>query len=97
MPPAAAQYPVVLVESASLALKAALDRVGLCLAGDVFADEQVKAGRLRHLEGAPEPSTRGGYWLVFPRRLQRDLRFRNFRNWLLKQAAAGSHAKTPDD
>lgn len=85
-PPSTAHHPVVLVESASLALKAALDGVGLCLAGDVFVDHQLKAGLLERLEACPTLSTRGGYWLVFPRRLQRDVRFRNFRTWLLQQS-----------
>lgn len=95
-PPITVDHPVVLVESASLALKAALDSVGLCVAGDIFADEQVRAGRLKRLEAAPTLSSRGGYWLVFPRRLQRDLRFRNFRSWLLKQAASSGPGPSQD-
>lgn len=96
-PPAAAHQLVVLVESASLALKAALDGVGLCLAGDVFAELQTRAGLLKLHEACPHLSTRGGYWLVFPRRLQRDLRFRNFRNWLVKQVEDGATANLAGD
>ena len=87
-PPAGAASPVVLVDSASTALKAALDGVGLCFAGDLFAERDVAAGRLRRLDRAAAISARGSYWLVYPPRLRRDPRLQNFRGWLLDQAAA---------
>lgn len=66
-----------------------MDGVGLCLAGDVFVDQQLAAGQLERLETCPQLSTRGGYWLVFPKRLQRDLRLRNLKAWLLSQVEGG--------
>jgi len=86
--PAAAGAPVVLVETVSLALKAALDGAGLCFAGDRFAERDVLTGRLRRFDEAREPSVRGGYWLVYPPRARRDPRLQNFRTWLLAQVAA---------
>lgn len=88
-PPVGAGASVVLVDSASTALKAALDGAGLCLAGDLFADRDVAAGRLRRLDQEGTISARGSYWLVYPPRLRRDRRLQNFRGWLLEQAAAG--------
>lgn len=86
-PPVGADAAVVLVDSASLALKAALDGAGLCLAGDTFANPELARGRLRLCDTAPAPSPRGGYWLVHPRGSARDPRVRNFRAWLLDQIA----------
>ena len=87
-PPIAAQAPVVLVETVSLALKAALDGAGLCFAGDRFAEREVLTGRLRRFDEAGQVSQRGGYWLVYPPRARHDPRLRNFRTWLLAQVAA---------
>ncbi len=87
-PPIGAVSSVVLVDSASTALKAAVDGAGLCFAGDLFAERDVAAGRLRRLDRAPAVSARGSYWLVYPPRLRRDPRLQNFRTWLLEQAAA---------
>ncbi|MCE3288368.1 MAG: LysR family transcriptional regulator [Caulobacter sp.] len=87
-PPVAAQAPIVLVETVSLALKAALDGAGLCFAGDRFAERDVLTGRLRRFDEAAAVSPRGGYWLVYPPRGRRDPRLRNFRTWLLAQVAA---------
>ena len=78
---------VVLVDSASTALKAALDGAGLCLAGDLFAERDTVAGRLLRLDQAAEISARGSYWLVYPPRMRRDRRLQNFREWLLGQLA----------
>lgn len=86
-PPVGAASPVVLVDSASTALKAALDGAGLSFAGDLFAERDVAAGRLRRLDQAPALSQRGSYWLVYPPRMRRDPRLQNFRTWLLEQAA----------
>lgn len=86
-PPVAVSAPIVLVETMSLALKAALDGAGLCLAGDCFAERDVLTGRLRRFDEASQPSERGGYWLVYPHRGRRDLRLQNFRAWLLDQVA----------
>lgn len=85
-PPVGAASPVVLVDSASTALKAALDGAGLCFAGDPFAERDVAAGRLRRLDQAGGISARGGYWLVYPPRIRADRRLRNFRGWLLREA-----------
>lgn len=85
-PPVGADAPVVLVDSASTALKAAIDGAGLCFAGDLFAERDVAAGRLRRLDIAAEKSARGSYWLVYPPRMRRDPRLQNFRTWLLDQA-----------
>jgi len=92
-PPSVAHLPTVLVESASLGLKAALDGVGLCLAGDAFAASQVASGRLTLIELCPPLRARARYWLVYPNRMKRDLRLRNFRSWLSKQVDAPD---TPD-
>ncbi|HYE46935.1 MAG TPA: LysR substrate-binding domain-containing protein [Caulobacter sp.] len=91
-PPVAASAPVVLVETMSLALKAALDGAGLCLAGDCFAERDVLTGRLRRFDEATRPSERGGYWLVYPPRGRRDPRLQNFRAWLLDQVARDGEA-----
>jgi LysR family transcriptional regulator, glycine cleavage system transcriptional activator len=93
-PPAAADAPVVMVETASLAMKAAIDGAGYCLAGDVFTALEVAAGRLRLCEPAPGLSDRGGYWLVHPRGAGRDPRVRNFRAWLLDQVAEAAPLTT---
>ncbi len=87
-PPVAASAPIVLVETVSLALKAALDGAGLCFAGDRFAERDVLTGRLRRFDEAQAFSERGGYWLVYPPRGARDPRLQNFRTWLLDQVAA---------
>lgn len=87
-PPVGAAAPIVLVETVSLALKAALDGAGLCMAGDRFAERDVLTGRLQRLDEAETVSARGAYWLVYPPRGRRDPRLRNFRTWLLAQAAA---------
>ena len=87
-PPVSAGVPIVLVENASLALKAALDGAGLCFAGDRFAERDVLTGRLRRFDEADAPSARGDYWLVYPPRARRDPRLQNFRSWLLAQIAA---------
>jgi len=86
-PPIAAASAVILVDSASTALKAALDGAGYCFAGDLFTARDVAAGRLRPLDQAATTSARGSYWLVYPQRSRRDPRLQNFRRWLLDQAA----------
>lgn len=92
-PPTQGHAPVVLVETASLAMKAALDGAGYCLAGDVFTALEVAVGRLRLCEPAPNLSTRGGYWLVHPRGAGRDPRVRNFRAWLLDEVVQATSRK----
>lgn len=78
---------VTMVDSTSLALRAAADGAGLTLAGWEIAEADVKAGRL-----APVFDHRieagGAYWLVYPEALATDRRVRNLRSWLLDQLEA---------
>lgn len=75
------------VDSTSLAIKAAVDGAGWCLAGDVIAQSEVEAGRLELVERNAAPDVASGYWLVQPKGKRRDPRFRNFRQWLLQEIA----------
>lgn len=85
---AAASARMMLVNSSSLAIKAAVDGAGLCLAGDIFVQSEVDAGRLQLREQSPAKSSMGGYWLVHRVASRRDPRIRNFRRWLARETAS---------
>lgn len=81
---------VVLVDSTSLAIKAALDGAGYCVAGDPFVRLEIADGRLKVVEVAPVPSSMGGYWLVYRKGARRDPRVRHFRSWLFEEIERAS-------
>lgn len=82
-----AAAPRIDVESVSLAIKAAVDGAGYCLAGDEMVRAETRSGRLVNVIEATVPSARGGYWLVYPARARRDRRLKNFRAWLFDRLA----------
>lgn len=84
---AEASLPVSWVDSSSLAIKAAADGAGHCLASVELTRSEVEAGRLVPTHPLVLPSRRGAYWLVYPRLSLRDPRLRAFRGWLLEAAA----------
>ena len=77
---------VMMVDSAGLALRAAMDGAGVALAGVEIAAFDVGAGRLTGLFGHRVHSG-GGYFLVYPQALARDRRVRNLSNWMVSAAA----------
>ena len=78
---------VMMVDSAGLALRAAMDGAGVALAGVEIAAFDVGAGRLTPLF-AHRAHTGGGYYLVYPEALARDRRVRNLSRWMVEAAAA---------
>ena len=74
---------LVLVESASLAIKAATDGVGLAFAPVPFVEHELADGRLRIVGEVQVLGRRGHYSLLYPRLTRRDPRLRAFREWLL--------------
>jgi len=76
---------VTVVDSAGLALRAAIDGAGMTLAGYEIAAADIRAGRLADLFGH-RVATGKGYYLAYPVALARDSRLRNLRAWLLEQA-----------
>jgi LysR family transcriptional regulator, glycine cleavage system transcriptional activator len=81
---------VMMVDSAGLALRAAMDGAGVALAGVEIAAFDVGAGRLKQ----PFPHwahTGGGYFLVYPEALARDRRVRNLSRWMV-EASAGERS-----
>lgn len=81
---------VMMVDSAGLALRAAMDGAGVALAGVEIAAFDVRAGRLAQLFAHRAP-TGGGYFLVYPDALARDRRVRNLSRWMV-EASAGERA-----
>ncbi|WP_334194571.1 LysR substrate-binding domain-containing protein [Pararhodobacter sp.] len=81
---------VMMVDSAGLALRAAMDGAGVALAGVEIAAFDVGAGRLTPLF-AHRVDTGGGYYLVYPEALARDRRVRNLSRWMV-EASAGERA-----
>lgn len=81
------------VDSSALAVKAAADGAGHCLASLPLAKSEIAAGRLDLAHPGVLPSDRGAYWLVYPPGSLRDPRLRAFRSWLLEAAAAGEGAR----
>ncbi|WP_041669102.1 LysR substrate-binding domain-containing protein [Cereibacter sphaeroides] len=81
---------VMMVDSAGLALRAAMDGAGVALAGVEIAAFDVGAGRLAQLFAHRAP-TGGGYFLVYPDALARDRRVRNLSRWMV-EASAGERA-----
>jgi LysR family glycine cleavage system transcriptional activator len=77
---------VTMVDSAGLGLRAAIDGVGITLAGREIAHTDVKAGRLVPLFPHAIES-RAGYWLVYPDQLARDRRIQNLRDWILQEVS----------
>lgn len=77
---------VTIVDSADLALRAAIDGAGVTLAACEVTAGDVAAGRLVPLFDHRVPAD-AGYYLVYPPALRRDRRLRNLRGWLLEQAA----------
>ncbi|MAB00823.1 MAG: LysR family transcriptional regulator [Stappia sp.] len=78
---------VTMVDSAGLGLRAAIDGVGITLAGREIARTDVTAGRLVPLFEHATPGS-GGYWLVYPDPLARDRRIQNLRDWILREVAS---------
>ncbi|GAB1380601.1 LysR substrate-binding domain-containing protein [Pararhodobacter aggregans] len=78
---------VMMVDSAGLALRAAMDGAGVALAGAEIAAFDVGAGRLMPLF-AHRVGTGGGYYLVYPEALARDRRVRNLSRWMVEASAA---------
>lgn len=76
---------VMMVDSAGLALRAAMDGAGVALAGVEIAAFDVGAGRLTGLFGH-RVHTGGGYFLVYPEALARDRRVRNLSRWMVTAA-----------
>lgn len=72
---------VMMVDSAGLALRAAMDGAGIALAGAEIAAFDVGAGRLTPLF-SHRAQTGGGYYLVYPEALARDRRVRNLSRWM---------------
>ncbi len=72
---------ITIVDSAGLALKAAIDGAGITLAGAEIAGADIEAGRLAPL--FDHRVAGGGYYLVYPRALERDRRIKNLRQWLI--------------
>jgi LysR family glycine cleavage system transcriptional activator len=81
---------VMMVDSAGLALRAAMDGAGVALAGVEIAASDVGAGRLAQFFAHRAP-TGGGYFLVYPDALARDRRVRNLSRWMV-EASAGERA-----
>ncbi|MGC9448672.1 LysR substrate-binding domain-containing protein [Cereibacter johrii] len=81
---------VMMVDTAGLALRAAMDGAGVALAGVEIASFDVGAGRLAQLFPHRAP-TGGGYFLVYPEALARDRRVRNLSRWMV-EASAGERA-----
>lgn len=75
----------MMVDSAGLALRAAMDGAGVALAGVEIADFDVGAGRLTGLFNH-RVHTGGGYYLVYPEALARDRRVRNLSRWMVTAA-----------
>jgi Transcriptional regulator len=78
---------VMMVDSAGLALRAAMDGAGVALAGVEIAAFDVGAGRLAPLF-PHRVHTGGGYFLVYPEALARDRRVRNLSRWMVEASAA---------
>ena len=76
---------VVTVDSAGLALRAAMDGAGVALAGIEIAAFDVGAGRLVALFAHHVP-TGDGYYLVYPQALARDRRVRTLSRWMVEAA-----------
>jgi LysR family transcriptional regulator, glycine cleavage system transcriptional activator len=85
--PELARAPRMDIESVSLAIKAAVDGAGYCLAGQEMVQAEIASGLLVNVMKRAVPSARGGYWLVYPARAKRDRRLRNFRGWLFDRIA----------
>ncbi|RAP39703.1 LysR family transcriptional regulator [Rhodovulum viride] len=81
---------VMMVDSAGLALRAAMDGAGVALAGVEIAAFDVGAGRLTQLF-SHWAHTGGGYFLVYPEALARDRRVRNLSRWMI-EASAGERS-----
>lgn len=76
---------LVLVESASLAIKAATDGVGLAFAPVQLVEHELAAGRLHIASAVRVAGRRGHYSLLYPKLTRRDPRLRAFREWLLSR------------
>lgn len=87
---ALAETSIVEVGSSSLAIKAASDGAGLCLASEDLVHSEVADGRLVPASEDRLRSAHGSYWLVYPRLKLRDPRVRHFREWMLGEAG-GRH------
>jgi len=75
---------VMMVDSVGLGIQLALDNQGLTFAGLEITARQRKEGKLAQL--LPETVEAGtAYYLVYPPALQRDVRIRRFREWLMDQ------------
>lgn len=86
---------VVVVDSAGLGLRAAIDGAGVTLAGVEMAAFDIAAGRLKTVFG--HMMTHGSsYYLVYPQTLERDRRLKNVRAWLMTQIAAAQQAAVSD-
>ncbi len=75
---------IIIVDSAGLGLKAAIDGAGLTLAGTEIAGWDIAAGRLTPLFDHQSPAN-AGYYLCYPAALERDRRIRNLRAWILAE------------
>ncbi|MCF3935719.1 LysR substrate-binding domain-containing protein [Acuticoccus sp. M5D2P5] len=82
-----------IVDSAGLALRAAIDGAGVTLAGIEIAEADIAAGRLALL--MPHRVTCGGYYLVYADGMKRDRRLRSLREWLLAERAAPQSVASP--
>ncbi|EIE50287.1 LysR family transcriptional regulator [Salipiger aestuarii] len=76
---------VMMVDSAGLALRAAMDGAGVALAGVEIAASDVSAERLTRIF-THQTQTGGGYYLVYPEALARDHRVRNLSRWMVEAA-----------
>ena len=85
---------VTIVDSTSLALKAALDGAGITLAGLEIAAAEIAAGRLEAVFDHRVPAG-GAYHLVYPAALERDRRVRNLRRWMMEEAAKPAPGAAP--
>jgi LysR family glycine cleavage system transcriptional activator len=79
---------IIMVDSAGLGLKAAIDGAGLTLAGTEIAGWDIAAGRLTPLFDHQSPAN-AGYYLCYPAALERDRRIRNLRAWILAEVTKG--------
>ncbi len=92
---------ITIVDTSSLALKAAIDGAGITLAGLEIAAYDVASGRLRLVLDHQVPAN-AAYYLCYPPALERDRRVKNIRAWMMTEAAKkeqsvarGGHNESP--
>ena len=84
---------VIEMESADLALRAAMDGAGAALASAELTRQDVATGWLVPLLGHRVPAG-GAYWLVYPEGMAADRRIRNLARWMV-EAAQEDRAPAP--